>query len=103
MSNASSGVEHLRNLAEHYRNVHLELQKRYKETGAGSAFLAELRQRETSLLDRFRLVQQDLLNSLQDEQLEKMLDLSRIFDELRVINLFEVQALRDTKETDSAT
>ena len=99
MNDAPPVVEHLRKLAEDYRTVHLELQERYREMNSLEEFLAELRQREAALLDRFRLVQQQLIGALQDESLTKMLDLSRIFDEMRVISLFTVQALAEARKT----
>jgi hypothetical protein len=38
-------------------------------------------------------VQKHLLASLEDEELEKAIELSRIFDEIRVINEFLIQKL----------
>jgi hypothetical protein len=38
-------------------------------------------------------VQKHLLASLEDDELEKAIELSRIFDEIRVINEFVIQTL----------
>jgi hypothetical protein len=97
MNEPSTIQDHLRALAEEYRNHHLALQKRYQETTASDDFVAELRRRESGLVDRFRLLQLKLLGSLQGEHLNLMLDLSRIFDEMRVINSFAVQVLTETR------
>jgi hypothetical protein len=97
MNEPSPIQDHLRTLAEEYRNHHLALQKRYQETTAADDFVAELRRRESALVDRFRLVQIKLLGSLRGEHLNLMLDISRIFDEIRVVNSFAVQALTETR------
>jgi hypothetical protein len=102
MSELSPVVEHLRKLAEGYHNTHMELQKQQREMTSPVVFLEQLRQREGTLVDRFRLVQQELIAALQGDQLEKMLDLSRIFDEIRVINQFANQTLTEMKNTDPA-
>ncbi|MBW1979839.1 MAG: hypothetical protein JRJ12_01345 [Deltaproteobacteria bacterium] len=93
MKDVPPAVERLKELAENYRQIHQALQKRYSEVESTDDFVAELRYREASLLDRFRTLQQQLIASLQGEDLEQLLDLSRIFDEIRVINLFTIQAL----------
>jgi putative heme degradation protein len=90
-------VHHLKSLAQEYRDTHLALQKRYQEMKSVEDFLAELKDREGMLLDRFRLVQQQLIAALEDEHLEKMLELSRIFDQMRLISLFTVQTLREPR------
>ncbi|MFP3870837.1 MAG: hypothetical protein ACLFVT_08185 [Syntrophobacteria bacterium] len=88
-------VQRLKKLAQAYRDTHLELQKQHREMTSVDNFLAQLRQRDANLLDRFRQIQQQLLACLEEEKLEKMLDLSRVFDEMRVINLFTIQTLRE--------
>jgi hypothetical protein len=100
MNDEPAAVDHLRKLAEGYRNIHMALQKQQREMTSPDGFLEELRQREAALLDRFRLVQQQLIATLQGEQLERILDLSRIFDEMRVINLFSIQTLTEIKNAD---
>jgi hypothetical protein len=99
MSEAPPIQDHLRRLAEDYRNHHTALQQRYQEAGSVEELIAELRRRDSALVDRFRLVQIRLLNSLQGDQLNLMLDLSRIFDEMRVVHTFAVQVLTETKES----
>jgi hypothetical protein len=56
-------------------------------------FLLELKQREASLIDRFRLVQKDFFSVIRSEEVEKLLELSRIFDQIRVINQFIIQTV----------
>jgi hypothetical protein len=56
-------------------------------------FLVELRQQESELLNRFRMVQNQLLASLDEEILEEAVELCRIFDQVRIINQFVIQAL----------
>jgi hypothetical protein len=97
MNKPSPIQDHLKALAEEYRNHHLALQKHYQEITATDDFIAELRRRESALVDRFRLLQIKLLGSLQGEHLNLMLDLSRVFDEMRVINSFAVQVLTETR------
>jgi len=99
MSEASPIQDHLRRLAEDYRNHHVGLQKRYQEMASAEEFIAELRRRDSALVDRFRLVQLKLLGLLQENQLSLMLDLSRIFDEMRVVHTFAVQVLTETKDS----
>ena len=99
MSEASPIQDNLRKLAEDYRNHHAALQQRYQEAASAEEFIAELRRRDSALVDRFRLVQLKLLGLLQENQLSLMLDLSRIFDEMRVVHTFAVQVLTETKES----
>jgi hypothetical protein len=99
MTVSSTIQDHLKALAKEYRDHHLVLQKRYQETSSADDFVAELRRRESALVDRFRLVQINLLGLLQGEHLNLMLDLSRIFDEMRVVNSFAVQVLSETRGT----
>jgi hypothetical protein len=99
MSEVSPVQDHLRKLAEDYRNHHVALQKRYQEVASVGEFIAELRRRESALVDRFRLVQLKLLGSLQGDHLTLMLDLSRIFDEMRVVHTFALQVLTETKDS----
>jgi hypothetical protein len=100
MSEATPIQDHLRRLAEDYRNHHVALQKRYQEAASVEEFIAELRKRESVLVDRFRLVQLKLLGLLQEDHLTLMLDLSQIFDEMRVVHTFALQALTETKESE---
>jgi hypothetical protein len=99
MSDALPVQEHLRKLAEDYRNHHAALQERYQQAASAEEFTAELRRRESALVDRFRLVQLRLLGSLQGDHLSLMLDLSRIFDEMRVVHTFALHVLTETRES----
>ena len=98
MSEVPAGVEHLKKLAQGYRDMHQSLHEKYSEMTSIKSFLAELKQREAALLDRFRLVQHKLFTVIKDEELEMLLDLSEIFDEIRVINQFTIQALVESRE-----
>ena len=98
MNEAPAVAEHLKKLAQDYRDTHSALQARYQETTSTEDFLAELRKREAALTNRFRLLQQNLLTALNEEELEKMLELSRVFDEIRIINQFTLLALTQTNE-----
>jgi hypothetical protein len=98
MSEVSPIQDHLRKLAEDYRNHHVALQKSYQEAASVEEFIAELRRRDSALVDRFRLVQLKLLGLLQGDHLTLLLDLSRIFDEMRVVHTFALQVLTETKE-----
>jgi hypothetical protein len=98
MNDVPKVVEHLKRLAQNYRDTHLALETRCKEMTSAAVFLAELKQREATLSNRFRLVQQQLLASLEKEELEKMLELSEIFDEIRVINHFALQAVAEANK-----
>jgi hypothetical protein len=102
MSEVPPIQDHLRKLAEDYRTHHVGLQERYREMASAAEFIAELRQRESALVDRFRLVQLKLLSSLQGDQLNFMLDLSRIFDEIRVVHTFALQVSTETREAASS-
>ena len=64
-------VEHLKKLAQDYHDIHLSLETRYRETKSAEEFLVEIRKQEAALLNRFRLVQQKLLASLEEEEWEK--------------------------------
>jgi hypothetical protein len=99
MSEASPIQDQLRKLAEDYRNHHAALQQHYQEAVSVEEFIAELRRRESALVDRFRLVQIKLLGLLKGDDLSLMLDLSRIFDEMRVVHTFALQVLTETKES----
>jgi hypothetical protein len=103
MNDVPTLVEHLKNLAQGYHDTHLALETQYRKMESPEEFLAELRHREATLLSRFRLVQKNLLASLEEEELEKAIELSRIFDEIRVINEFAIQTLvgkdSETSET----
>ena len=85
--------EHLKNLAQGYRDTHLALETQYQKMESPEAFLVQLKHREAALLSRFRLVQKNLLASLEEEELKKAIELSKIFDEIRVINEFAIQTL----------
>ncbi len=98
MNEAPAVAEHLKKLAQGYRDTHSALQTRYREQTSTENFLAELKQREAILTNRFRLLQQHLLTTLNEEELEKMLELSRVFDEMRIINQFTLLALAQTNE-----
>jgi hypothetical protein len=93
MNEVPALVEHLKNLAQGYHDTHLALQAQYRKMESPEEFLVELKHREATLLSRFRLVQKHLLASLEDDELEKAIELSRIFDEIRVINEFVIQTL----------
>ena len=93
MNEVPTVVEHLKNLAQGYRDAHLALQAQYRQIESPEEFFVELKHREEALLSRFRLVQKHLLACLEDEELEKAIELSRIFDEIRVINEFLIQTL----------
>jgi hypothetical protein len=99
MSETSPIQDHLKSLAEEYRSHHVSLQKRYQEAASTEEFIAELRRRDSALVDRFRLVQIRLIASLQGDHLSLMLDLSRVFDEMRVVHTFALQVLTETKES----
>ena len=85
--------EHLKELAQNYHDTHQAFQERHRETTSAEEFLAEVNQREAALMNRFRLLQQQLLATLEEKDLERMLELSRIIDEMRIINQFAVQTL----------
>ena len=93
MNDVPTLVEHLKNLAQGYRDTHLALETQYQKMESPEAFLVQLKYREAALLSRFRLVQKNLLASLEEEELEKAIELSKIFDEIRVINEFAIQTL----------
>lgn len=102
MNEVPTVVEHLKNLAQSYHDAHLALQARYHDRESPEKFFVELKHREEALLSRFRIVQKDLLTCLEDEELEKAIELSRIFDEIRVINEFLIQTLVG-KESETKT
>ena len=93
MKEVPTVAEHLKKLAQNYRDIHLTLQSQYQEMTSTEDFLEELKQREAALINRFRLVQQQLLATLKEEELEKVLELSRVFDEIRIISQFAIQTL----------
>jgi hypothetical protein len=99
MNDVPTSVEHLGKLARDYRDTYLALQTRYREIKSAEEFFAELKQREEALLNRFRLVQQQLLSSLKEEELERMLEICSIFDEIRIINQFAIQTLAEADES----
>lgn len=86
-------AEHLKTLAHNYRETYLALESRYQEMRLPEEFLLELKQREAVLIDRFRLVQKELFSVIRAGELDKLLELSRIFDEIRVINQFIIQTV----------
>jgi hypothetical protein len=86
-------AEHLKALAQDYRETYLALEARYREMPSPEEFLFELKQREASLIDRFRLVQKELFSEIGGEELDKLLELSRIFDQIRIINQFIIQTV----------
>ena len=102
MSETSPIQDHLKKLAEDYRNHHVALQKRYQEAASAEEFIAELRRRDSTLVDRFRSVQLKLIGSLQGDHLNLMLNLSRIFDEIRVVHTFALQVSTETKAAPSS-
>jgi hypothetical protein len=95
-------AEHLKTLAHNYREIYLALESRYEKMQSPEHFLLELKEREAALIDRFRLVQKELLSMLKEGELDKLLELSSIFDEIRVINQFIIQTVveADTFATD---
>ena len=93
MNDISPFAEHLKTLAQDYREIYLTLEARYREMVSPEEFLLELKQREASLIDRFRLVQKELLSLVKAGELDKLLELSKIFDEIRVINQFIIQTV----------
>ena len=98
MNDVPAFVEHLKILAQDYHDTHHSLETRYREMESAEEFLVELRQQEAELLNRFRLVQQKLLASLDEEKLEEAVELCRIFDRIRIINQFVIQALVDKED-----
>jgi hypothetical protein len=89
-------VEYLKKLAREYHDTHQALEARRQDAPSKDEFLAELKQREAALISRFRIVQKQLFGSLEDEALAKALELSRIFDQIRIINEFALQTLAET-------
>ena len=53
----------------------------------------ELKQREAVLIDRFRLIQKEWFSVIKEKELDKLLELSSIFDEIRIINQFMIQTV----------
>ena len=86
-------AEHLKTLAHNYRETYLALESRYQEMRLPEEFLLELKQREAALIDRFRLVQKELFSVITAGELDKLLELSKIFDEIRIINQFIIQTV----------
>jgi len=103
MNNVPAYLDHLKKLAQDYHESHLSLETRYRETESAEEFLAEIRKQEAALLNRLRLVQQELLASLDHEALEKAVELCKIFDQIRIINQFVVQALVEMHSETSVT
>ena len=103
MNNVPTFVEHLKKLAQDYHDTHNSLQTRYREMESAEEFLVEIRKQEASLLNRFRLLQQKLFASLDEQELEKAVELCRVFDQIRIINQFAVQALSEMKSSTSVT
>jgi hypothetical protein len=95
-------AEHLKTLAQDYRETYLALEARYQEMPSPEEFLLELKQREASLIDRFRLVQKVLFSEIGEGELDKLLELSRIFDEIRVINQFIIQTVVEADKSTAA-
>lgn len=93
MNDVPAFVEHLKKLAQDYHDTHHSLETSYREMESAEEFLVELRQQESELLNRFRLVQNQLLASLEEEILEEAVELCRIFDQVRLINQFAIQTL----------
>ena len=98
MNEVPTVSEHLKKLAQDYRDTHLALHTQYQVMTSVEHFLAELKQREAVLMNRFRLLQHQLLATLREEELEKTLELSRVFDEIRIINQFTIQTLTEVNE-----
>jgi hypothetical protein len=93
MSDLPPFAEHLKKLARNYRETYLTLESRYQEIQSPEEFLFELKQREAALIDRFRLVQKEWFSVIKERELDKLLELSSIFDEVRVINQFIIQTV----------
>ena len=93
-------AEHLKALAQDYREIYLALEARYREMSSPEEFLLELKQREASLIDRFRLVQKELFSVIKGGEVDKLLELSRIFDQIRVINQFIIQTVVEADKVD---
>ena len=98
MNQVPAVAENLKKLAQDYRNTYSAMQIRYQEMISAEDFLAELKQQEATLMNRFRLLQQWLVANLEEENLENVLELSRVFDEIRIINQFAIQTLSETNE-----
>ena len=86
-------AEHLKTLARNYREIYLTLESRYQEIQSPEEFLFELKQREAVLIDRFRLIQKEWFSVIEERELDKLLELSSIFDEIRLINQFMIQTV----------
>ena len=86
-------AEHLKTLARNYRETYVNLESRYQEMQSPEEFLFELKQREAALIDRFRLIQKEWFSVIKERELDKLLELSSIFDEIRVINQFIIQTV----------
>ena len=86
-------AEHLKTLARNYRETYVNLESRYQEMQSPEQFLFELKQREAALIDRFRLIQKEWFSVIKERELDKLLELSSIFDEIRVINQFIIQTV----------
>ena len=86
-------AQHLKTLARNYRETYLTLASRYQEMQSPEEFLFELKQREAVLIDRFRLIQKEWFSVIKEKELDKLLELSSIFDEIRIINQFMIQTV----------
>lgn len=86
-------AEHLKTLARNYRETYLALESRYLQMQSPEEFLLELKQQEATLIDRLRLVQKELFSVIEARELDKLLELSGIFDEIRLINQFMLQTV----------
>jgi hypothetical protein len=93
MNDIPQFAKHLKTLAHQYRQTYLALEASYEQMQSPEEFLLELKQREAALIDRFRLLQKEFFSVINEGELDKLLELSRIFDEIRVINQFIIQTV----------
>lgn len=94
-SKTEEAVIVIKELAEFYESKRREFEKHFDVNGVDFDTVRELEARCNILTDQFRVFQQKLIYSLEEEDLDSFVKISKMFDELRILYLVAIDSLRN--------
>lgn len=93
-SKTDKAVSVIRDLAKFYDEKSQEFERSFNVESLSFDEVRELEARCNILTDQFRILQQRLISKLDEENLENFVNISKIFDELRILYLVAVDSLK---------
>jgi len=90
----------IKDLARVYQKKQQEIERVYEKEKLNFRKIIEMEGRCDMLTDQFRILQQNLINQLEEEDLTNFIRTSEIFDEIRILCLLAFDTLKDKLSED---